>query len=170
MSSLEAVNLLLLGEWTGREFMHFGITGSLKTTDLKKKTGSRTYCLHAPKFEARLFWSPPSWWYHLARHNFGSAEWRLVNRSKHMQTVWNIFPSIHWSQALLDRVDNWMGDHVGNLPCCTPWEVRGSSITPPTPTTNVVCGLSFSQSQLDFEGLLPALWFPPKSKPTQVSP
>ena len=31
---------------------------------------------------------------------------------------------------------------------------------------NVVCGLSFSQSQPDFEGFLRALWFPPSSKLT----
>ena len=31
---------------------------------------------------------------------------------------------------------------------------------------NVVCGLSFSQSQPDFKGFLRALWFPPSSKLT----
>ena len=38
------------------------------------------------------------------------------------------------------------------------------SITPSTSTTNVVCGLSFSRSQPDFEGFLRALRFPPSSK------
>ena len=35
---------------------------------------------------------------------------------------------------------------------------------PPTSTTNVVFGLRFSQSHLDLEGFLWALWFPPSSK------
>ena len=51
--------------------------------------------------------------------------------------------------------------------CCTPWEVRlakWTSITPSTSTTNVVCGLSFSRSQPDFEGFRRALRFPPCSK------
>ena len=49
------------------------------------------------------------------------------------------------------------------------WEVRlayWTSITPSTSTTNVVCGLSFSRSQPDFEGFLRALRFPPSSKLT----
>ena len=33
--------------------------------------------LHAPKFEARLFWSPSSWWDHLRHHSFGFTVWRL---------------------------------------------------------------------------------------------
>jgi len=37
---------------------------------------------------------------------------------------------------------------------------------PSTSTTNVVCGLSFSLSQPDFEGFLRALWVPPSSKLT----
>ena len=41
-----------------------------------------------------------------------------------------------------------------------------TSITPSTSTTNVVCGLSFSRSQPDFEGFLRALRFPPSSKLT----
>ena len=39
-----------------------------------------------------------------------------------------------------------------------------TSITPSTSTTNVVCGLSFSRSQPDFEGFLRALRFPPSAK------
>ena len=35
------------------------------------------------------------------------------------------------------------------------WHSAPTSITPSTSTTNVVCGLSFSQSQPDFEGFLP---------------
>ena len=29
------------------------------------------------------------------------------------------FPSVHRSLAVLDAGDNWMGDHLGTLPCCT---------------------------------------------------
>ena len=43
--------------------------------------------------------------------------------------------------------------------CRTPW----TSITPSTSTTNVVCGLSLSPSQPNFDGLLR---FPPSSKST----
>ena len=49
------------------------------------------------------------------------------------------------------------------------WEVRlayWTSITPSTSTTNVVCGLSFSRSQPDFDGFLRVLRFPPSSKLT----
>ena len=42
-----------------------------------------------------------------------------------------------------------------------------TSITPSTSTTNVVCGLSFSRSQPDFEGFLRALRFPPSAKSTR---
>ena len=45
---------------------------------------------------------------------------------------------------------------------CTPW----TSVTPSTSTTNVVCGLSFSRSQPDFEGFLRALRFPLSSNST----
>lgn len=30
------------------------------------------------------------------------------------------FPSVHSSEAVFDVVDNWMGEHLGTLPCCTP--------------------------------------------------
>ena len=40
------------------------------------------------------------------------------------------------------------------------------SIRPSTSTKNVVCGLSFSRSQPDFEGFLRALQFPPSAKLT----
>ena len=56
-----------------------------------------------------------------------------------------------------------MGDQFWiDFMCCTPWK----SITPSTSTTDVVCGLSFSQSQPDFEGFLQAVRFPPSSKST----
>ena len=41
-----------------------------------------------------------------------------------------------------------------------------TSITPSTSTTYVVCGLSFSRSQPDFEGFLRVLRFPPSAKST----
>ena len=44
-----------------------------KITELRKRLDRATYCLYTPKFEARLFWSPPSWWDHLARHSSGSV-------------------------------------------------------------------------------------------------
>ena len=50
------------------------------------------------------------------------------------------------------------------------WEVglaQWTSITPSTSTTNVVCGLSFSRSQPDFEGFFRALRFPPSSDSTR---
>ena len=46
--------------------------------------------------------------------------------------------------------------------CCTPW----TPITPSTSITNVVCGLSFSRSQPDFDGSLLLLRSPPSSKST----
>ena len=47
-----------------------------------------------------------------------------------------------------------MGDHldINYFWCCTRW----TSITPSTSTTNVVCGLSFSRSQPDFDGYSPS--------------
>ena len=46
------------------------------------------------------------------------------------------------------------------------WCTRLKSITPSTSTTNVLCELSFSRSQPDFEGLFRALRFLPSSKST----
>ena len=62
----------------------------------------------------------------------------------------------------------WMGLISGwvtiwiDFQCCTRWK----SITPSTSATNVVCRLSFSQSQPYFEGFLRAFRFPPSSKST----
>ena len=70
----------------------------------------------------------------------------------------------YWARLISGWATIWI-----DLLCCTPWEVRlawWTSITPFTSTTNVVCGLSFSRSQPDFEGFLRALRFPPSLKST----
>ena len=57
-------------------------------TELKKKRLDQvTYCWHMPKFEARLFWSLPSWWDNRRRQSFGFAVWRwwILN----IQTVYS---------------------------------------------------------------------------------
>ena len=67
------------------------------------------------------------------------------------------FSSVHRSEALLDGVDIWMGDHLGRFPVL----VENQSRLP-----HVVFGLSFIRSQPDLEGFLRALRFPPSSKST----
>ena len=42
-------------------------------------------------------------------------------------------------------------------------------MTPPISNPNVVCGLSLSRSQTDFEGSLRVIKFPSSSKPTHAS-
>ena len=56
---------------------HLRFSCACKRWSKKKRLDRATCCLHAPKFEAMLFWSPPSWWDHIARHSFGCAVWRL---------------------------------------------------------------------------------------------
>ena len=59
-----------------------------------------------------------------------------------------------WTGLISGSVTIWIA-----FLCCTPW----TSIKPSTSTTNVVCGMSFGQSQPDFEGFLRVLRFPPSS-------
>ena len=47
------------------------------STDLRKRLDRATYSLHLPKFEARLIWSPPSWWEHPTHQSFGFSVRRL---------------------------------------------------------------------------------------------
>ena len=63
-----------------------------------------------------------------------------------------------------------MSDHLDRIPCAillgkSGWRSEHQSRLPPL-LQNVVCGLSFSRSQPDFEGFLRALQFPPSSKST----
>ena len=63
-----------------------------------------------------------------------------------------------------------MGDHLDRIPCAvlhgkSGWHSGHQSRLPPL-LQNVVCELSFSRSQPDFEGFLRALRFPPSSKLT----
>ena len=70
------------------------------------------------------------------------------------------------SPKLLDGVDIWLGDRLDGIPCAVLLGKSGWR-TPSISTTYVVCGLSLSRSQPDFEGFLRALRFPPSSKLTQ---
>ena len=96
---------------------------------------------------------------------FFASSWQIRNPVAFV----NIERAYNHLQALLDRVDIWMGDHLDKIPCAvllkkSGWRCKKTSITPSTSTTNVV--LSFSRSQPDFEGFLRALRFPPSAKST----
>ena len=75
-------------------------------------------------------------------------------------TLWQRWRYNHCKQR--EREDNKLnmkGSHVG---------VVDNSFKPSNSATNVVCGLSFSRSQLDWEGFLQVFQFPPCSKSTPI--
>ena len=70
----------------------------------------------------------------------------------------------------MDGVDIWIGDHLDKIPSVLYSLGSQAGIVDINHAFhlyyNVVCGLSFSQSQPDFEGFLRAPRFPPSAKLT----
>ena len=62
----------------------------------------------------------------------------------------------------------WMGDHLDKIPCAVLYSLGSQAgvVDAFHLYYNVVCGLSFSRSQPDFEGFLRALRLPPSAKLT----